>query len=211
MSNWLPLSAVPRLTGAVAVGAAVGVGVGMAAGPPLGILAGTAMTGAVFVVTGWLVLWPLDAAATHDNARREDLRPVLEELVVVAASLCGLIGIVLLLLLNGSDTGHAAALTALAGVFLAWAALHLMYATRYAYLYYEGAAGGIDFNSDQPPAYRDFLYFSYNLGMTYQVSDTDVSSSVIRAMVLRHTLLSYVFGTGILATTLNLVAGMVTS
>ncbi|KUN09142.1 hypothetical protein AQI95_04620 [Streptomyces yokosukanensis] len=211
MSTWLPLSAVPRLAGAVVVGAVVGVVVGVATRSPMAILAATATTGAVFVVTGWLVLWPMDAAATHHNARREDLRPLLEELVVVAASLCGLVGIVLLLLLHHSETGHAAAVTALAGVFLAWAALHLMYASRYAYLYYYGTAGGIDFNSDQPPAYRDFLYFSYNLGMTYQVSDTDVSSPVVRAMVLRHTLLSYVFGTGILATTLNLVATMVTS
>ncbi|MER6032236.1 DUF1345 domain-containing protein [Streptomyces sp. NPDC001851] len=210
MSKWLPLSAVPRLAGAVVVGAAVGAAVGVATRPPLGILAGTAATQAVFVATGWLVLWPMDAAATHHNARREELRPLVEELVVVAASLCGLVGIVVLLLLNGSGSGRAAAPTALAGVFLAWAALHLMYATRYAHLYYDAPAGGIDFNNEQPPAYRDFLYFSYNLGMTYQVSDTAVSSPMVREVVLRHTLLSYVFGTGILATTLNLVASMVT-
>ncbi len=47
--------------------------------------------------------------------------------------------------------------------------------------------------------------------MTYQVSDTDVSSSLIRRVVLRHTLLSYVFGASILATTINLVAGIVTA
>ena len=68
---------------------------------------------------------------------------------------------------------------------------------------------GIDFNGDQLPAFRDFLYFSYNLGMTYQVSDTSVSSSAIRQVVLRHCLLSYVFGTSILATTINLVVGIV--
>ncbi|WP_031168850.1 DUF1345 domain-containing protein [Streptomyces durhamensis] len=211
MSKWLPLSAVPRLACAVVVGTAVGAVVGSATRREMGILSGTAATEAVFVVAGWLVLWPMDAAATHRNARREDLRPVLEELAVVATSLGGLVGIVLLLLLNGSRTGHAAALTALAGVFLAWAALHLMYAARYAHIYYDASAGGIDFNSDLPPTYRDFLYFSYNLGMTYQVSDTAVSSPVIRAMALRHTLLSYVFGAGILATTLNLVASMITS
>jgi uncharacterized membrane protein len=85
-----------------------------------------------------------------------------------------------------------------------------MYAARYAYLYYGPPQGGIDFNSDDPPAYRDFLYFSYNLGMTYQVSDTAVSDSEIRAVVLRHTLLSYVFGAVVLASTINLVAGIAT-
>ncbi|MFE1884577.1 DUF1345 domain-containing protein [Streptomyces diastatochromogenes] len=209
MSTWLPLDAVPRLAGAVLLGAAVGVAVGLSSRELLGALAGIAVTQLAFVVAGWAVLWPMDAAATHRNARREDFRPVGEELVVVAVASCGLVAIVLLLLLGASDTGHVGAAMALFGVFMAWAALHLMYATRYAYVYY-AAGGGIDFNSDQQPAYRDFFYFSYNLGMTYQVSDTSVSSTTVRAIVLRHTLLSYVFGTSILATAINLVAGLVT-
>ncbi len=204
------LSAVARLCVAVIAGAVVGLVVGVLTGALLGVLVGIAASGTVFVVTGWIVLWPMDASATKASTRREDFRPVTEEIVVVAAALCGLVGIVLLLLRRTPDAGHAAAATALAGVFMAWAALHLMYATRYAHLYYT-AEGGIDFNSDEPPTYRDFLYFSYNLGMTYQVSDTSVSSSAIRAVVLRHTLLSYVFGTGILATTINFVASAVSS
>ncbi|MFJ9346177.1 DUF1345 domain-containing protein [Streptomyces sp. NPDC101237] len=208
MRRSLPLDAVPRLVAAAAVGAVVGVVVALAADGALGALAAIAAMELCFVVTGWAVLWPMDAAATHRNARREDFRPGTEEPVVVAVALCALAAIVLLLLHGRSDPGHVAAATALCGVFTAWAALHLMYAARYAYVYYE-SAGGIDFNSDDPPAYRDFFYFSYNLGMTYQVSDTDVSSSAIRAVVLRHTLLSYVFGTGILATAINLVVGIV--
>jgi uncharacterized membrane protein len=210
MRTWLALSAVSRLAGAVGVGVLTGVVVGLLTDAPLGVLAGIAVTETVFVVAGWVVLWPMDAAATHRNTRREDFRPVAEELVVVAVALCGLVGVVLLLLLGDSRAGQAAAATALAGVFMAWAALHLMYATRYAHLFYAAPEGGIDFNSHEPPTYRDFLYFSYNLGMTYQVSDTDVTSSTIRAVVLRHTLLSYVFGTSILATTINLVVGAVT-
>ena len=207
-SSWSSVSAVPRLAGAAVLGAATGALVGVAADTPLGVLAGIAATETCFVVTGWTVLWPMDAAATRRNAGREDFRPVVEELVVVAAALCGLGGIVVLLLGN-SDSSHAA--TALGGVFMAWAALHLMYAARYAYLYYRETAGGIDFNSSRPPAYRDFFYFSYNLGMTCQVSDTNVSSQAIRAMVLRHCLLSYAFGTSILATAVNLVVGIVSS
>ncbi len=194
MSTSLPLDAVPRLAGAVALGAVVGVTI--------------AATQLAFVLAGWIVLWPMDARATHRNARREDLRPLLEELVVVAVAGCGLLAIVLLLLIGRSDTGHLGAATALFGVFMAWAALHLMYATRYAYVYY-AAQGGIDFNSDQPPAYRDFFYFSYNLGMTYQVSDTSVSSAAVRSIVLRHALLSYAFGTSILATAISLVVQFV--
>lgn len=201
------MSVVARLAVAVAAGAVFGAVVGLLADVPLGVLAGIAVIEAVFVAAGWTALWPMDAGATRQNTTREDFRPVADEIAVVTVAVCGLVGIVVLLLLGDSDV---AAAVALAGVFMAWAALHLMYATRYAHLYYLPEAGGIDFNSDDPPAYRDFLYFSYNLGMTYQVSDTAVSSTTIRAVVLRHTLLSYVFGTSVLATTINLVAGAVT-
>ena len=74
---------------------------------------------------------------------------------------------------------------------------------------HESPEGRIDFDAEDPPTYRDFIYFSYNLGMTYQVSDTSVASTRMRAIVLRHCLLSYVFGTVILATTVNLVVGIV--
>ncbi|MYW90856.1 DUF1345 domain-containing protein [Amycolatopsis rubida] len=198
-----------RLWITAAAGAATGAAVGFGAGAALGILAGIAGAAAVFVASGWLALWPMAAELTRRYARREDLRPALEELIVVAAALCGLTGIVVLLV-SGQSAGPVAAAVALGGVFFVWAALHLMYATRYADLYYAASSAGIDFNSGDPPAYRDFFYFSYNLGMTYQVSDTSVSSSTIRAVVLRHTLLSYVFGTVILAATINLVAGIVT-
>ncbi|MEV5200083.1 DUF1345 domain-containing protein [Streptomyces sp. NPDC053720] len=204
------LSAVPRLIASLIVGAVIGAVTGVLANGPLGILAGIAAAETIFVVAGWIALWPMDADTTHRNVRREEFRPVLEELVVVAAAVCGLLGIVVMLLVGHSDLGHAAAATALCGVFMAWASLHLMYATRYAYLYYLPSEGGIDFNSRDRPRYVDFLYFSYNLGMTYQVSDTDVSSSTIRAIALRHCLLSYVFGASILATTINLVTGIVT-
>jgi uncharacterized membrane protein len=206
----LPLTAVLRLSGAAVLGALIGLVVGVLTDALLGVLAAIAAAATIFVVVGWVVLWPMDATATRRTVSREDFRPVAQEIIVVVAALGGLVGIVTLLLLSGSVSGLAAAAIAPAGVFMVWAELHLMYATRYAHLYYEAPVGGIDFNSDDEPTYRDFLYFSYNLGMTYQVSDTSVSNATIRAVALRHCLLSYVFGTVILATTINLVTGIVT-
>lgn len=89
------------------------------------------------------------------------------------------------------------------------ALLHTTYALRYARLYYRDPPGGISFNTTEPPRYSDFYYFAFNMGMTYQVSDTAVSTSEIRAVVLRHGVLSYLFGTLVLAATINLVLGLV--
>ncbi|MFC4376123.1 DUF1345 domain-containing protein [Nocardia halotolerans] len=210
MSTPLLLSAVGRLVGSIVLGTVAGVLIGLRGGVAMGTLTGIATAATIFVVVGWLVLWPMDAERTRTYARREDFQPFVEELSVVAAALSGLVAIVVILVLGKSGEGHIAAAVALGGVFAAWGAVHLMYAARYAYLYYETPRGGIDFNSSGLPGYRDFFYFSYNLGMTYQVSDTNVSDSRVRSIVLRHCLLSYAFGTVILATTINLVAGIVT-
>lgn len=207
----VPSSAPGRLVLAGTVGVAVLVLVTLLVNPPLGVLSGVAAMGAVFNFAGVVVLWPMPADDTRRNARRQDYRPHIEELVVVAAALASLVGVIVLLVLGNSGTRTAAAATGVVGVFLAWSMLHLMYAARYAHRYYIEPVGGIDFNNDQPPSYRDFFYFSYNLGMTYQVSDTSVSDSAIRSVVLRHCLLSYLFGTGILAAAINLVLGIVNS
>lgn len=185
--------------------------VGVLASVPLGVLSGIAAAIAVFVTTGVALLWPMTAEDTRRNARREDFQPLMAESLIVTVAVASLAGVAVLLAIGSSATRNGAAAIGLFGVFMSWAMLHQLYAIRYAHLYYGEPSGGIDFNSDEQPAYRDFLYFSYNLGMTYQVSDTDVSSTVIRSVVLRHTLLSYVFGTVILAATVNLVMGMISS
>ncbi len=209
MTTRLPDSAHGRLMWSVLGGIVIGVVVAALTDALLGVLSGIASTATIFDLTGWWALWPMDAESTSRHARRDEFEPRLEEIVVVAWSLAGLIAVALLLLLGKTEERPLVALLALASVAMSWAGLHLMYAARYAYLYYSVAQGGIDFNGDDPPAYRDFLYFSYNLGMTYQVSDTSVSSPTIGAVVLRHGLLSYVFGTVILATTINLIASVV--
>ena len=79
---------------------------------------------------------------------------------------------------------------------------------RYARVYYASPRRPIDFNQDEDPTFSDFAYFSFNLGMAYQVSDTDLKSSDVRRVVLGHTLLAYLYGTIVIASTINLVAGI---
>ena len=68
---------------------------------------------------------------------------------------------------------------------------------------------GVDFNQDAPPRYTDFAYLGFTIGMTFQVSDTELTAPEVRVTALRHALLSYLFGAVILAATINLVAGLV--
>ena len=101
-----------------------------------------------------------------------------------------------------------AAAVAVASVVLSWLLVHTLFAIRYASLFYRGEVGGVDFNQAELPAYSDFAYLSFTLGMTFQVSDTNITSHAIRVTALGHALLSYLFGAVILATTINLVAGL---
>jgi uncharacterized membrane protein len=83
-----------------------------------------------------------------------------------------------------------------------------MFTVHYARLYYSGEPGGIDFHDPEPPRFHDFAYLAYTVGMTYQVSDTEIGLTSIRATVLRHALLSYLLGAVVLAVTINLIAGL---
>ena len=67
--------------------------------------------------------------------------------------------------------------------------------------------GGIDFHGEAPD-YHDFVYLALTIGMTFQVSDTDLTAKRMRRIAIHHALLSYVFGTGILAITISSVAAL---
>jgi uncharacterized membrane protein len=157
----------------------------------------------------WLTIWRQDAERTGRLADREDPTRAVADLVLLSAALVSLVavGFVLGRASNsrGSEQGLLNAL-GIASVVLSWGVVHTVFTLRYASLYYKGPDGGVDFNQSESPSYRDFAYLAFTIGMTFQVSDTDLTVSDIRSTALRHALLSYLFGTGILATTINLVA-----
>jgi uncharacterized membrane protein len=97
---------------------------------------------------------------------------------------------------------------AVASVLLSWATVHTIFTLRYARLYYAPPVGGIGFPADDQPNYADFGYVAFTIGMTYQVSDTDLAKRPIRRAALHHALLSYLFGAVILAVTVSLVASI---
>jgi uncharacterized membrane protein len=130
--------------------------------------------------------------------------------LLFSAALASLLGLGLLLLQsrNAGGVRLEELFVGLAGVLLSWALIHTLFTLRYAALYYGEVQGGVDFHQHQPPAYADFAYLAFTVGMTFQVSDTDITSRQMRGTVLRHAIVSYAFGAVILALTINLLAGL---
>lgn len=197
---------------AVAVVAGLGTGILVSSSVPaeMAILVGWDATAAVFVVLVWSQLLYFDSARTAQHALGEDpVRPV-ADLLLLGAAAGSLVAVGFVLFQAGQPSGAprwAVTLLALASVVLSWAVVHTVFALRYAAIYFS-RGGGIDFNQEGSPRYSDFAYLAFTVGMTFQVSDTAISDSQIRRAVLKQSMLSYLFGTGILATTINLVAGL---
>ena len=177
------------------------------------VLAGWIVTSTVLLVWVWLDIGRLDASTTARVATREDDSRAASRLVLVASSVLSLAAIVAALhRASSSSSGLDAALTtaSLVAVVVSWLVVNTVFVLHYAHLYYDGeAVGGVSFPGDQAPRYRDFAYLGFTVGMTFQVSDTAITDSTLRATVLRHALLSFVFSIAIIAMTINVVAGLV--
>jgi len=206
----------PRAAVRMVVCLVTGLVAGLAlAGTGLAVIApegGWDVAAAVYLAWVWVQIGPADAARTAALALREDASRRLTDVALLLAAVASLVGVGDVLLL-GAGRGDPvsrdpAVALAITSVVLSWAVVHTTYTLRYAHLYYLGGDGGIDFNQPEPPRYLDFAYVAFSVGMTFQVSDTDLTSSTVRATALRQALLSYLFGTVIIAVTINLVAGL---
>jgi uncharacterized membrane protein len=129
---------------------------------------------------------------------------------------------VAILLLLKATKGHADTVTshillAMAAVIVSWWLVHTIFAIRYAHLYYETVTddnknkvvGGLQFPEEKEPDYLDFVYFSFVIGMTFQVSDVEISSRNIRRLAWLHGLISFAFNTAIVALSINVISGLV--
>ncbi len=192
------------------VGGAVAAASVLLGEPTVAAIAGWAAACIVYLVWVWARIGGLDARETEAHAYREDPTRTVSDVMLIFASVASVVVVVFVLLQANSAPGVARdVLSAIAvlSVVVSWGLVHTLYTLRYAVVYYSGTVGGISFNQDEPPAYGDFAYLAFTLGMTFQVSDTNLTSSVVRMTALRHALLSYFFGSVILASIVNLLAG----
>lgn len=165
----------------------------------------------------WLLFITTTAKEQHEVVRKQDdgLKVIF---AIVLTSVCvSLLGTLLLIVktTESSADKDIRTIVTLSAVALSWVLLHTIFTIRYAHLYHDHnklntgtEVGGIDFPDSEQPDYLDFAYFSFVIGMTFQVSDVSVSSRMVRRYVLMHSLISFVFNTIIVALTINTIANI---
>jgi uncharacterized membrane protein len=204
-------SAGAQIGGSAAVGTALALPIAALTRWGLAPLVAWDIAAFTYLLWVWLTIWGMDAEATAEAAVPEDPTRAASDLLTIGAALISLVAVGFVLGDASTSKGATQLLLAtlgVASVAVSWAVVHTVFALRYARMYYTGGDGGVDFKQEAPPRYSDFAYLAFTLGMTFQVSDTDLTDTAFRRTALRHALLSYVFGTGILATTINLVANL---
>ena len=145
-------------------------------------------------------------AATQDEGRFA----ILGLTVIAALATVGAIVFEIASTKTADQQSHL--LLAILTILSSWFFIHTMFALHYAHEYYGefgGKKSGLNFPGDEDPTYWDFVYFSFVIGMTAQVSDVAVTSKSIRQTVTAHSIVSFLFNVSLLALTVNIAANVI--
>jgi len=170
----------------------------------------------IFIICCWIVFFTRPIAEIIRLANKEDGSKIFV-LILILLSSFGSMFTVMLLIISRDQPQELQVVTvilAIAGIMLSWIMVHTIFTFHYAHMYYFknggdiAGDGSLDFPGDKKPDYIDFAYFSFVIGMTFQVSDVQISSRIVRRTVLAHSLLSFALNTFVVALTINLIAGL---
>jgi uncharacterized membrane protein len=171
---------------------------------------------AIYLVMAVVVIRNFDLHRVQIHADETDEGAVALLIITVATALASIAAIVIELgsarALRSPDAEQNAFVLAAVTVILSWTLIHTIFAFHYAHVFYrgEGIHGrGLDFPGDADPDYWDFIYFSFVIGMTFQVSDVQVTGKGLRRLVVAHGVVSFMFNVAILALTVNIGANLV--
>lgn len=206
-----PATARTRLSVTVVIGLLVAWICGVGGNIELAPLAGWDVAALLYGVWALCAILPLNAEETKRHAISENPGRATADALLLIASIASLVAVLLVLFRAGNDSGLTKVediALGLGSVVISWAMVHLTFLLRYARLYYGDPEGGINFNQTARPSYSDFAYLAFTIGMTYQVSDTNFESHEMRMTAFKHALLSFIFGTVIIATTINTLASL---
>lgn len=164
----------------------------------------------------WISFYQTPIKHLQFEAQKEDSSRALIFFLMLLSILGSLLAIVLILA-SKNDNPRTKLLhigSAMLGVSIAWFLLHTIYTVRYAHIYYgdsdyeKGTGLSFPAGEDYMPDFMDFAYFSFVLGMTFQVSDVSITTKEMRHVALWHSLISFIFNAVIIAATINLIAGL---
>ena len=214
--NWIGpnASALRRLSVAALVGIVVAVVVSWWVVVELAVLCGWDAAALTFLASVWPAIARADQVRTEALATREDLSHDTARLLLLVASSASMVAVGLAISQARQESGGAQwtlVIIAAVTVVLSWTVVNTVFLLRYAHLYYGSPRGGVDFaapDAADRPDYRDFAYLAFTIGMCYQVSDTSLRDRRLRRTVLLHALMAYVFGVVIVATGVNVIAGL---
>lgn len=163
----------------------------------------------------WPTFYMVPPSQIKKEAELQDDKSVIIFFIVLIASSVSLLGVIMLSIAPSDHHKAFHLIVTVACMVLSWTVIHTIFATRYAHLYYadygpqkEQNPGGLNFPGKDKPDFVDFAYFSFTLGMTFQVSDVEISGRKIRRLALWHGLLSFGYNATIIALTVNIVAGL---
>ncbi|MEO8763586.1 MAG: DUF1345 domain-containing protein [Ginsengibacter sp.] len=168
------------------------------------------------IILTWITFSITKSAEIRELAKAQDSSRVIIFSIILISTFASFLAVVLLLLAkNGYENTRVLHLiVAIAGMILSWILIHTIFTLRYAHIFYgdnkikpEIHAAGLEFPDDKKPDYLDFAYFSFVLGMTFQVSDVQVTSKRLRRLVMLHGILAFGYNTIMIALTINLIAG----
>jgi uncharacterized membrane protein len=203
----------PRLSSSAAIGVAAFLALPAHWRLPTRLLGGWDVGIACYLILVYSLMARAHVGLIRERAAIEDEGRVAILVLTVSAALASLGAIVVELgTAFGSNREAAQLALATATILLSWGFTHTIFAMHYAHEFYSEngrRGGGLVFPGNEEPDYWDFVYFSFVIGMTSQVSDVAVSCKPIRRTVAAHGILSFMFNTALLALTVNIAAGAI--
>jgi uncharacterized membrane protein len=170
----------------------------------------------IYLVMAFYIIRHFDLQRVQVHADEADEGGAALLIITVATALASIAAIIIELgsahAMKSDAAQQNAFMLAAITVILSWALIHTIFAFRYAHIYYRGPGTrghGLDFPGDPQPDYWDFVYFSFVVGMTFQVSDVQVTAKLMRRLVVAHGIVAFLFNVAILALTVNIGANLI--
>jgi uncharacterized membrane protein len=168
-----------------------------------------------FIIISWFIFFKMPVSLIVERANKEDGSRLLVMASILISSFASMFTVLLLMINNDFGKNEIlSVIVSIGGMAVSWMMVHTIFTFHYAHLYYfrdkddTADCNALEFPKEAEPDYPDFAYFSFVIGMTFQVSDVEINSRLIRRLALAHSLLAFALNTFVVALTINLIAGL---